>query len=142
MPKGAKINDDIGGHEMLPDTTAPANSKGAQLRDFLDRIMGVYGDIDTVMNEAKRKCAPHREDIKQIKKDANEAGFSAKELNALVRKERLERKIAAIPDEFDDEQKERYEDMLHALGELAELPLGQAAAEKHPDHQANGAAKH
>lgn len=139
MPKGAKIDDDIGGHEVLPDVTAPANSKGAQLQDFLDRILAVHGEIDEIMDNAKLACSPHREDIKQLKKEANEAGFPAKELNTLIKMKRLEDEIEHIADEFDPEQKERFEDMLHALGELADLPLGEAAAAKHPKNPANGA---
>lgn len=142
MPKGAKIDDEIGGNRVLADETAPANSKGAQLQDFLDRILEVHGEIDTIMGNAKQACAPHREDIKQIKKEANEAGFPAKELNTLIKMKRLESEIEHIADEFDPEQKERFEDMLHALGELADLPLGQAAAEKHPNAPANGATAH
>lgn len=142
MPRGAKIDDEIGGHEVLPDITAPANSKGAKLQGFLDRVMEVYGEIDVVMADAKRACAPHREDLKQIKKEANEAGFPAKELNTLIKKHRLEHQIEHIADEFDDEQKERFEDMLHALGELKDLPLGEAAAARHPANPANGAAAH
>jgi len=142
MPRGAKIDDEIGGHEVLPDITAPANSKGAQLRDFLDRIMEVQGEVDTIMKNAKTACSPLREDMAQIKKEANEAGFTAKEFNTLIRKARLEHKIEHIADEMDDEQKERFEDMLHALGELKDLPLGEAAAARHPANPANGAAAH
>lgn len=142
MPRGAKIDDEIGGHEVLPDQTAPANSKGAQLRDFLDRIMEVQGEVDTIMKNAKMACSPLREDMAQIKKEANEAGFTAKEFNTLIRKARLEHKIEHIADEMDEEQKERFEDMLHALGELKDLPLGEAAAARHPHNPANGAAAH
>lgn len=137
MPRGSKIDDEIGGREILPDQTAPANSKGAQLQGFLDRILAVHGDIDEIMGNAKLACSSYRQDIKQIKKEANEAGFAAKELNTLVKMKRLEDQIDHIADEFDPEQKERFEDMLHALGELADLPLGEAAASKHPQNPAN-----
>lgn len=84
------------------------------------------------MQNAKAQCAPHRENIDAIKKEANEAGFPRKEFNTLVRKERLELKLERVAENLDGEQGERYEDMLHALGQLGDTPLGQAAAAHHP----------
>lgn len=143
MTLQAKIDDDIGGSRVVEDEAAKAaNSKGGQLRQLLDRIANVQKEIDGVMDAAKGECSPLREDIAAIKKEANEKGFSRKEFNALVRKDRLERQIKAIPSQLDADQQDRYEDMLHALGELAETPLGQAAAEKHPGKPKDGAAAH
>jgi uncharacterized protein (UPF0335 family) len=134
VPKQAVIDDEIGGRPVLPDTTAsPANSEGAKLRGYLDRIAEVQAEIDKIMENAKAACSPLREDIDEIRKEANEAGFARKELNTLIRKERLERKLERVAENLDEEQKERYEDMLHALGALADLPLGEAVAEKHPE---------
>lgn len=140
-PLQAEIKDEIGGRPVIEDESAKvANSKGGKLRNLLDRIANVQKDIDGTMDAAKAECAPLREDIGNIKKEANEAGFSRKEFNALVRKDRLEKQIEAIPSQLDEEQKERYDDMLLALGELKDLPLGQAAAEKHPGKPKKGAA--
>lgn len=134
MTLQAKIDDEIGGSRVLPDETAPANSEGAKLRQFLDRVKNVQAEIDSIMDAAKAECAPLREDIAAIKKEANEAGFPRKELNAVARRERLANQIEGIRANLDDQQKERYDVMVHALGQLAGLPLGEAAAEKHPDH--------
>lgn len=142
MPRGAKIDDEIGGHQVLEDEGAAlANSKGGQIRGYLSRIANVQAEIDKIMENAKAACSPLREDMDAIKKEANEAGFARKEFNTLIRKERLEKRLKNVAENLDEEQLERYEDMLHALGELAETPLGQAAASQHPQH-ANGAAAH
>lgn len=130
MPKSAKLKDDEGGKVL---TESRPNSDGRKLRDFLDRILAVQSEIDNVMAKAKLACEPHRQDIKEIKDEANEAGFSAKEFNTLIRKERLERKIENIAENLDEDQKERFEDMLAALGVLSELPLGRHVAAQHPE---------
>jgi hypothetical protein len=112
---------------------AKGKTDGEKLRSLLDRIAEVQSEIDGVMGKAVLACEPHRQDMKEIKKEANEAGFTAIEFNTLIRKERLERKLEKIAENLDDDQKERFEDMLSALGVLSELPLGKHVADKHPD---------
>ena len=106
-----------------------STSDGKKLRSYLDRIAEVQGEIDKIMDQAKLACEPHREDIKEIKKEANEAGFSAKEFNTLIRKERLDRKIENIAENLNEQQKERFDDMIAALEVLSEQmgDLGKAA---------------
>jgi hypothetical protein len=135
MPRSAKLKDTAGDGATLADLSKP-NSTGQKLRSFLDRAKSVQGEIDAIMDEAKLACEPHREDMKALKKEANEAGFAAKEFATLVRKERLEGKIERIAENLDDDQKERFEDMLAALGALADLPLGMAVVDQHPEAEA------
>lgn len=127
MPRSAKLAKDDDG-KVLADLSKP-NSSGAKLRNFLDRIHEVQSNIDAVMNKAKLACEPHREDIKEICREASEAGFSAKEFKTLVRKERLDHRLENIAENLDDAQKERFEDMLAALAVLKEQmgDLGAAA---------------
>jgi uncharacterized protein (UPF0335 family) len=137
LPKRAKIDDDIGGERVLDDETkATANSKGAQLLSFLERYERVQDDIDRILQDAKDECLPGRDDQAVIAKEAAEAGFSKKEFKTLLRKRRLEKKLEHVADSLDDGQRETYDQFLHALGELSDLPLGQAAADKHPDRRA------
>lgn len=126
MPRRAKAVEANG--KELADLSRP-NSNGAKLRSYLDRLHECQSEVDKIMQAARLKCEPHREDMKEIRKESSEAGFAAKEFNTLFRKERLEKKIENIAENLDDEQKERFEDMLAALEVVAETmgPLGQAA---------------
>lgn len=132
MPRSAKLKDAAGDGAELADLSKP-NSTGQKLRSFLDRAKELQAEIDAIMDKAKLACEPHREDMKELKTEASEAGFAAKEFATLVRKERLEGKIERIAENLDDDQKERFEDMLSALGALADLPLGMAVVDQHPD---------
>lgn len=132
VPKSAKLKEDDGKvHAAKP------MGDGEKLRGFLDRIAEVQASIDVKMAKAVLACEADRQDLKEIKKEANEAGFPAREFNTLVRKERLEAKLKNIDENLDDEQKERFEDMLDKLGVLAGTPLGDHAIAGHPEARPN-----
>lgn len=136
MPKGAKIDDDIGGNRVLDDETAEKPTtglNGKKLMKFVKRWESLQGDIDEIMSNAKDACTPHREDQDEVVKEAAEAGFSKKEFKTLLRKRRLEERLEHVADSLDADQRETYDAFLHAIGDLAETPLGKVAASKHPD---------
>ncbi|WP_119270880.1 hypothetical protein [Taklimakanibacter deserti] len=137
MPKGAKIDDDIGGNRVLDDETSDKMNgpgiNGKKLMKFIKRYENVQSEIDDIMSNAQEACTPHREDQAEIVKEAAEAGFSKKEFKTILRKRRLEQKLEQVADSLDADQRETYEQFLHALGALDGTPLGQAAAGKHPE---------
>lgn len=104
---------------------------------YVDRIEETQGEIDAIMQEAKDKCAPLREDIAEVKKEAHDAGLPRKELNAVVSKRRLLRKADEIRGTLSDEQADNFDQLEQALGMLKDTPLGRAAAKA-----ANGAEAH
>ena len=112
-----------------PDDTGKviANSDGAKLRGYLDRVRNVQKEIDKIMDRAKLDAGAYRDDLKELKREANEAGFARREFNAICRKARLEDRIEHIADGFDEDAKQRYDDMVASLGEYADTPLGRAA---------------
>lgn len=105
----------------------PSNGYGVGLKQFLGRYEALQDDIDAILSAAKDECEPARQDQAQIVKDAADAGYSKKEFKTVLRKHRLEKRLARVADSLDANQKETYEQMLHALGELADTPLGAAA---------------
>ncbi len=137
MPKSAKLDDTNKVHQ---DTSAPAEQpvragsngyNATQLQGYVDRIRSCQSEIDAIMANAQDACAPHRDDIAAIKKEAAEAGFSKTEFATVLRKLRLEDKLEAVDAKLDEEQKTNYELMIEALDGLAGTPLGDAAAAAH-----------
>lgn len=71
--------------------------------EFAERVVNLEIENEGIMNEAKKKCAPQRDDIKEIKNEAANAGYGKKAFNAMLAELRLKRKIAAIPGNMEDE---------------------------------------
>ena len=98
-----------------------------EVQSFVDRVENVDAKIDEIMEKAKKDCQPHRDDIKEIKNDASDEGLAKKPFNALLRRRKLLRKAEAVEDALNEQQKDDFIHMAHALGDLADTPLGQAA---------------
>ena len=137
MPKSAKLDDTNKVHQ---DTSAPVDEpiragtngyNATQLQSFIDRIRSCQSEIDAIMANAQDACAPHRDDIAAIKKEAAEAGFSKTEFATVLRKLRLEDRLEVVAAKLDEDQKTNYELMIEALDGLAGTPLGDAAAAAH-----------
>ena len=103
---------------------------GDKLSAFVERAENLQGDIDATMDEAKKECQPYRDDIKELKKEVAKAGFPKREFGAVLKARRLARQAEGVRTKLDDNQKDLYDLMRHALGDLAELPLGQAALDE------------
>lgn len=97
------------------------------LEGFISRAENVDAEIDKIMAEAKEKCQPFRDDLKVIKNEAADDGFPKKSFAAALKHRRLKRKADTAGDKLNEGLKNDYEQMLFALGDLAETPLGQAA---------------
>lgn len=131
MPRSAKLDDETDTIHETPAKPGLNGYDGPKLQSFIDRWESVQGEIDEIMDNARDAAEPHRQDQAAIVKEAAEAGFSKKEFKAILRKRRLEDKLQHVADSLDSDQKETYEAMLAALGELAETPLGRAALNGH-----------
>jgi hypothetical protein len=84
--------------------------------------------IDAAMLRARESCQPHRDDLKQIKKDAADEGHIPKKVFAAkLRERRLKRQADAIRQKLDMTDQETFDQLSSALGELRDLPLGEAA---------------
>lgn len=71
-------------------------------------------------------CAVINEDIAGIYDDAKEHGIPKKELKKVVKTREMQRKMDAIREDLEDDARETYDQIRHALGDLADLPLGEA----------------
>lgn len=99
-------------------------------REFVDRCEEVQGEIDGIMDAAKAKCAPLREDVAAIKKEANDKGLPRAELNAVLRKRRLLRKADGVRGSLSENQQDNFDQLEQALGMLSDTPLGKAALDR------------
>lgn len=95
---------------------------------YVDQIETIQGKADDIMAVAKKDCLPHKQDIKEAKTAACEAiGCQASVLNAALKKRRLLRKAEAVRAGLEEDKQDSLDLILHALGDLADTPLGQAA---------------
>jgi hypothetical protein len=95
---------------------------------FVKSIENIQNEIDAINAEAQLKCQPHREDMKQVKKDMkDDLGIPLKAFNAVVAARRAEAKAEGHREKLSTDHKDSYDQIRHALGDLADTPLGEAA---------------
>lgn len=95
--------------------------------------------IAEIMRKAREACQPHVDDQKAIVKAAAEnAHVPKKVFRAMLRERSLERKRDAVRGTLSEDQQETLDQVKHALGILADTPLGGAVLDQHPE--ANGQA--
>src|SRR5262245_46397530 len=73
-----------------------------------------------------------RQDIADVYEAVKERGLPVKSFRTYVKNRRLERQKGSNVQKLDLDQQADYKQMAEALGELSELPLGQAALAAHP----------
>lgn len=109
------------------------NSKkfdGELLKEALEDIAALELKMQKRVEAANKQNEPDRQKIKQIKDDLVDSGIPARELGVLLRKVKLERKLANVDDQLDDEGKEVFANLVEALGPFKDTPLGQAAVKR------------
>jgi uncharacterized protein (UPF0335 family) len=95
--------------------------------NYVQRIEQLHDDIATLQAENAERCQNIREDIKEVYHDARAAGLAPKPLKALIKVRELSRKAHAVRKKLDLDQRAEFEQLVEALGEFAETPLGEAA---------------
>ena len=100
---------------------------GDELLEYLETIAAAEARIKKRADEASKKSQPDRESISAARKDMVASGYPSTELATIERRYKLQRKLDGIDEKLDDEQKETFAQMVDALGELGDTPLGKAA---------------
>lgn len=128
MPRKPKEEENGAVHAAKPGHNG---YDGAKLETYVKRYMNLQKECADIMDAAKAECQPLRDDQKEVRKEAAEAGFEKGAFDAVLARYRLEDRIKRIPNKLDEDERENYEQMLHALGKTAETlgPLGEAALE-------------
>ena len=96
--------------------------------EFVGRIENLHADLEKEKSAYMLACKALREDLKEVFEQAQDKGLPKKPLKAIVKQRALEKKVAACRDDLDDiDHLSAFDIMKAALGDLADLPLGQAA---------------
>ena len=96
--------------------------------EFVGRIENLHADLEKEKSAYMLACKALREDIRAVLEEAQGKGLPKKPLKAIVKQRALEKKVAACRDDLDDiDHLSAFDIMKAALGDLADLPLGQAA---------------
>lgn len=97
-------------------------------KQFVKDIERLFGEMDSKKGEYMAWCQKQRELINGLYDRAKDAGIPKKDLKAVVKIRQLTDKIEElVAADEDDERAETIEMIRHALGDLADTPLGEAA---------------
>lgn len=141
-PKGSK-NKSKNGKAPSPveeamdalDTPEERETRGGQNSGYsAEQAKALFADyediqdqIDEVMEAARAKCSPFRQHQKEIQDRGDEVGIPRGAFNAKVRERRYYRKGDRVRDKLSSEVQDAFDSLSHALGDLVDTPLGQAA---------------
>lgn len=103
---------------------------GEVLAGYLEDVRAAEERMAKRMADASKKNQADRKMIAARTKELTESGYESKVLATVRRKAKLEHKVATIDATLDDDQKETFAQMVEALGEFGDTPLGKAAISK------------
>lgn len=102
-----------------------------QGKAFVERIERVNRDIELEQEAAKESIVGYRRDIAAILKDAKRAGLAGA-VRAAVRARKLKRQEEAVRERLDIADRDTFDTIRLALGDLADTALGKAALAEAP----------
>ena len=97
---------------------------------FVKDIERLAAEIDVYKAEHMARCKRQRELINATYDRARDAGLPTKELKAVVKARALEARAKALRGQMEPDAQDTIDMIRHALGDLADLPLGAAAMER------------
>jgi uncharacterized protein (UPF0335 family) len=106
------------------------NGLGEAAKGYIKRIEALLGDLEDEKESYQERAEEIREDIKLVYAEAQHDGVPVKELKAAVKARKLERRAASVRDGLGMSERETFDQIRHALGDLADTPLGGAVLER------------
>jgi len=100
---------------------------GDELGRFLDAIDSEHDQLDKLKSEYMLACKGPRGRIRETMKAAKETGFSMVAFREVLTQHLFERKSVKRLEDLEPDDRSAFEQMMEALGEFGETPLGQAA---------------
>lgn len=107
----------------------PGNNGFESANRFVSEIEKHFETLDTYRGEYMKRCRDVRDLIAGAYDRAKDAGVPKKELKAVISARKLEARLKGIREDLEDGA-ETFDMIRHALGDLAELPLGTAALDR------------
>lgn len=102
------------------------NGLSEQGKAFVDRIENLNGDIERVKESIEEEIDTIKYDIKQVKKEAKAAGLLAA-VNSVIAARKAEKKAEQARNRLDIADRDTFDNIRLALGDLADTDLGKAA---------------
>lgn len=109
------------------------------VQGYIDRVENLKEEIASIMGTAMNEAKSLHEDIAEVFKEAKSNGIPLKALKAQLKLRKLDRDKEKVVAGLDEEDAESLEKIQHALGLLADTPLGGAAMKA---AEARGASAH
>lgn len=109
---------------------SPAKSNEPSMEDVqgaVESIEKLHGDLLSEKMAYMNRCKIIRKMVADKYDHASDQGISKKLLKAKIKERDLERKIDAIVEDFEDDERNEYEMLTEKLGEFGNTPLGAAA---------------
>lgn len=97
------------------------------LKRFVSDIERHHETIASYKGEHAQRVKSVQELITEVFDRAKDSGIPRKELKAVIKERRLLVQIENLREELEDDQQETLDQIKHALGMIADLPLGEAA---------------
>ncbi|MGY2052940.1 hypothetical protein [Methylobacterium sp. JK268] len=95
-------------------------------RECVERIEAIADRKEAAHMEYMRQCSVFAEETKAVYDEAKKAwGLNRRSLKAVIKTRAMERKLEALRDDLEGEEQETFDQIRHALGDLADTPLGQ-----------------
>jgi uncharacterized protein (UPF0335 family) len=108
-----------------------SNDLAAKAKPFVRQIEEIDDDLESEKGEYMSRCRVLRDKRKDVFGAAKDDGIAVKPLKAIVKRRKLERRIDALPSEFEIDEAAQYEALAAAF---AGTPFGDfAAARAHAD---------
>lgn len=99
----------------------------AVLKVAIEKIEASKASIASIMGKAMAECKKHHEEIAEAMADAKAKGVPMKPLKAELKLCEFDEKKRKVVGKLDEDAAIELEMIREALGDLASLPLGQAA---------------
>lgn len=99
----------------------------ADAQRWVDEIERHHETLASYQGEYMARCRSVRELITGCFDAAKEAGIPRVELRAVIKERQLLAKLEAMREAMEPEQRETLDQIKHALGMIADLPLGEVA---------------
>ena len=109
---------------------SPAQSNTPTSEDVQNAVRSIeqrYTELATERGAYMQRCRRIREDMSSNYDAAGLSGISKKLLQKIIKERELERKIAGLTDDLENDERMELEMLVEALGDFGELPLGKAA---------------
>lgn len=101
-----------------------------EMASFIDKYEQLEQECLREKMAYMERCRRIRQQQKELLDDGKTQGLPKNVVKAVVKARELERKVEALMEELEDDAQQVFKDIREALGDYAELPLGQAAVSR------------